>query len=715
MTTQTSQHLKIEQSLQGSQTFLPLTFCLIVLCVSISSSSIAQSVEAASRSVGTARQSIISLAPSPQLAAETVARRVTDSTFENPPANYRVFPAAKVGEITGSEVLTLNFAGQTTLTRIQSTNKDFVLEPGGTCMAGVRYSRGESCALIVHFSPQGPGHRLGFIQIAHSADSATANIGLTGNGYAPVVSFTPSQITTVPATVSSGVGVIAGATSMAVDGGDILYIADTGNDKVTLMDSSGNLTTTALSPIAVPASLAVDSFGIIYTTNLKGSTYYFSIYYPWGSQTAYGYAYAAATCTVSAPCAFSAVGMSSPAYMSIDNYNDLFFEEGTTGAAEMPVGSISGGSGALNLWHLSDQFAYSSGSPSSFAVDANGNLYTAYNFSSSTCFLVMEPLYNAEYSPTAKRVAGGAACGFSGDGGQATGAEISNSIGQMDFDIAGNLYFADAGNQRVRRIDAATGIIRTIAGNGTAGYSGDNGPATLATLRSPAGIGVDSQGQVYILSNSSSTGTAQVVRKVGTNGLLSFPSTATGATSITLQLNLANTGNSALTFLRESIGGTNRTEFSIDSDTTTCNFATGGVLAAGQTCQIGLIFKPTAVGSRSATLTLLDNTVTGSNKVTLRGTAVAPVNVSFTAPTSSLVTPGAKTPVTVTVSSSGSTPTGKVKFTIDGKAAGTPTLISGTASVVLAALPAGTHQLVASYSGDKQHATGKATMTLTVN
>src|SRR5208337_3017164 len=215
---------------------------------------------------------------------------------------------------------------------------------------------------------QGPGHRLGFLRISHSGGATPDSFGLTGSGYAPVINFNPAQIATVPGSVSSGAGTISNATSLAIDGGDILYIADTGNNKVKEMDSSGNIITTP-GPIATPASLAVDSFGIIYTANAHGSTYYFSIFYPWGSQTAYGYPYTSSTCTASAPCPFSTVGMNYPAHMSIDAYDNLFFEEGTTGAAEMPVGSISGGSGSLNLWHLSDQFAYSSGAPASFAAD----------------------------------------------------------------------------------------------------------------------------------------------------------------------------------------------------------------------------------------------------------------------------------------------------------------------------------------------------------
>jgi hypothetical protein len=407
--------------------------------------------------------------------------------------------------------------------------------------------------------------------------------------------------------------------------------------------------------------------------------------------------------------------MSKPANMSIDAYDNLFFEEGTKGAAEMPVTNISGGTGGFNLWYLTDQFVYSAGTPASFAVDASGNLYNSYIYTvAGTCFLLEEPLYNAEYSPTAVRVAGGVKCGFSGDGGQGRGAEISSTIGQIAFDVAGNLYFADAGNQRVRRIDAGTGIIRTIAGNGTAGSGGNGGPATKATLHSPAGLAVDSQGQVYILSNSAATGTAQVVRQVGTTGNLVFPSTTQAVSSATLLVNVANTGNSALTFVRDTLSGANSGDFSIDNNSTNCNFAAGNSLSAGQTCQIGVIFKPTAVGTRTATLNLVDNTVNGVNKVILSGASVAAAKVNFTATASAQTKTGTKVAVSVNVTSSYSMPTGKVSFAIDGKVQTTATLTSATASAVIGPLTSGTHQLVAAYSGDRYHAAAKASKMLTV-
>jgi large repetitive protein len=653
-------------------------------------------------------KSILSLAAVPKPQGEILARNPGDATFEHAPANYHVFAAAAVGRDAGVEALTLNFAAATTLTRIESKNKDFVIEPGGTCHEGNAYSRGDSCSLLVRFNPQGPGHRLGFINVSHSAEASPMSFGLTGNGYAPVVSFTPSKITSVASSVSGSTGTIKSATNLAIDGGDILYIADTGNDKLKEMDSSGVITPTALGPIAPPASLAADSFGIVYTANTHGSTYYFSIFYPWGSQTAYGYTYTSSTCTVSAPCAFSAVGMNYPANMSIDNYDDLFFEEGTTGAAEMPVTNISGGSGTLNLWHLSDQFSYSSGTPGSFASDANGDLYTSYNFGSSTCYILEESLYNAEYSPTASRVAGGVNCGFTGDGGQARSAEISSSIGQIAFDIAGNLYFADAGNQRIRRIDKLTGIISTIAGNGTAGYAGDGSAATVASLSSPTGVAVDSQGQVYILSNAPTAGPTQALRKVLNMGLWAYGNVLKGTSTPPYVFTVANTGNDVLTLTANALWvGPNTSEFSIDPTTTSCLLTAGATLAAGHSCNIGIVFKPAAGGYRAADLHLMDNTVTGSNYIHLWGNGTLPApTMAITSPTAS-----AKINTTVTfsvsVTSSASTkPTGTVTFKVNGATIGSPVTLnsSGVASTTFSETSANTYTLSAAYSGDSNYA-----------
>jgi sugar lactone lactonase YvrE len=87
--------------------------------------------------------------------------------------------------------------------------------------------------------------------------------------------------------------------------------------------------------------------------------------------------------------------------------------------------------------------------------------------------------------------------GFAGDGGPA-GAALLNGPFDLAFDRAGNLYFSDTFNHRIRRVDARSGVITTIAGNGEAGYGGDGGPAIKAALNQPYGIAVDRAGNIFV-------------------------------------------------------------------------------------------------------------------------------------------------------------------------------------------------------------------------
>jgi streptogramin lyase len=93
--------------------------------------------------------------------------------------------------------------------------------------------------------------------------------------------------------------------------------------------------------------------------------------------------------------------------------------------------------------------------------------------------------------------AGSATRGYSGDGGPATSAAL-NMPYEMAWDKAGNLFFVEMGNNVVRRIDARTGMISTVAGTGKAGFSGDGGPATQAQLKQPHSLAIDSAGDVFI-------------------------------------------------------------------------------------------------------------------------------------------------------------------------------------------------------------------------
>jgi len=105
-------------------------------------------------------------------------------------------------------------------------------------------------------------------------------------------------------------------------------------------------------------------------------------------------------------------------------------------------------------------------------------------------------------------VAGAGVQGYTGDGGAALDAEFGPPQ-SVAVDSAGNLFIADSQNNVIRKVAAATGVITTVAGNGTAGYRGDGGPATAAELSHPAGIAVDRLGNLYIADTNNC-----VIRKV---------------------------------------------------------------------------------------------------------------------------------------------------------------------------------------------------------
>jgi hypothetical protein len=129
-------------------------------------------------------------------------------------------------------------------------------------------------------------------------------------------------------------------------------------------------------------------------------------------------------------------------------------------------------------------------------------------------------------------IAGTGVSGFSGDGGPATDATIHNPYG-IYADAVGNVYFTDASNHRVRKIDAATGIISTIAGGGTS--VGDGGPATDAVLTYPYNVFQDEKGNIYIGEDArirkldTATGTITTIAGTGIHGFSGDGGPATNA------------------------------------------------------------------------------------------------------------------------------------------------------------------------------------------
>jgi hypothetical protein len=151
--------------------------------------------------------------------------------------------------------------------------------------------------------------------------------------------------------------------------------------------------------------------------------------------------------------------------------------------------------------------------PVGLVFDAAGNLYV------SQCSYAPDSyIYRIDPHGLRTPVAGTGAMAFSGDGGKATSAAVACPNG-MAFGPDGGLYFADHGNNRVRRIDAS-GMISTVAGSGPDGvdegsFSGDGGPATSATMKEPWDVAFDSEGSLFISDRDNNR-----VRRVDSNGMI---------------------------------------------------------------------------------------------------------------------------------------------------------------------------------------------------
>ena len=197
--------------------------------------------------------------------------------------------------------------------------------------------------------------------------------------------------------------------------------------------------------------------------------------------------------------AASESGIAAPAAVALGPGGDLYV--GEVGAS-IHVRRIDGATGIIST------VGGTQGYGSALAIDASGALYATPGVDTRGRVI------RRDRSGTVEIFAGSDQSGYSGDGGPATQAQLNGSM-DLALDPAGNLFIADTGNHCIRMVDGH-GVIHTVAGNGTAGYSGDGGPASNANLSTPLGIAVDGRGQLFIADTGN-----RVVRKVDAQGVIS--------------------------------------------------------------------------------------------------------------------------------------------------------------------------------------------------
>jgi len=229
-------------------------------------------------------------------------------------------------------------------------------------------------------------------------------------------------------------------------------------------------------------------------------------------------------------------------------------------------------------------------------------------------------------------VAGNGAQGFSGDNGLATSAML-NIPNRVSVNAAGNFFISDTGNERIRRVEGTTGIITTFAGNGSFGFSGDGGPALSASFATPTGVVVDNLGDMYVgdLYNDR-------IRLVLLNPNVTLSSSTAAFSnqpinmSATLPVTVTNSGDAPLTITSIAISSG---AFSLSANP--CP-AAPTTLAVGAQCVLQIAFMPTQFIAYTGTITISDNGPTSGSQqiINVSGTGAAALTVQVTAGTGSV-------------------------------------------------------------------------------
>jgi NHL repeat len=378
-----------------------------------------------------------------------------------------------------------------------------------------------------HSGEGGPARSAQLAQITGIAIDSHGNLYLSEHGGVDLVhkvDATTQIITTVAGNdsliPSSSIGDGGLATSaqlvlpsqLAVDTAGNLFIADRGNHRIRRVDAATQIITTVAGSSATgyagdggaatsaglgqPVGVAVDSAGDIYISDsvanrvrkVDGATQVITTV---AGNGAAGYFSGGGD---GGPA--TAATLNQPQQITLDSAGNLYIADiynnriRKVAAATQFISTVAGGAVGGFSGDGGTAVAGELTEPSGVALDAAGNLYIA-DFGNNRIRRV------AAANQILSTVAGNGTVAYGGDGGAAAYASL-NTPGAVATDALGNVYIADRANYTVRKVDASTGLISTLAGNGTLGFSGDGGPAANAQLYNPYGIAVDSVGNVYI-------------------------------------------------------------------------------------------------------------------------------------------------------------------------------------------------------------------------
>jgi hypothetical protein len=619
----------------------------------------------------------------------------------------------------GTVVVTLSGAGSLSTINVLTqgvANQDFMLAAGGTCTPGVTYFAGQNCSVAVNFQARFPGLRAGAVVLIASNGSVLGSQLMSATGIGPTADFVPPMISTVAGNgqwIYRGDGGLATASPLflpmggATDAAGDLYISDSNNQRIRLVNAAtGMISTIAGNGIAgfggdggratsaqlnSPADVKLDGAGNFYIVDsgnhivrmVNPVTGLIWIIAGIGGKSGYsGDGGAATQATLAYPSAVAFDGDHS-LYISDTGNNVVRKVDLSTGIITTVAGTGTAGFSGDGGPATSGQLNY----PWGISLGGDGSLYIA-DLSNNRIRKVTSGVIST--------VVGTGTRGYGGDGGLATQAQL-NVPASVLMDVAGNLYVADSGNQLVRKVGAASGIIQTIAGTFGGGVNQDGIAATTSELDGPYALFLDGPGNLYVADMFH-----QLIRMVASNAAaLSYLPIRVDRVSPPQPQTIENDGNAALNFTAFNL----LSNSALDPASTTC--AISQSISVNQTCVLGVEFAPTVTGLLvQGSLSVTSNSSNSPGIINLSGQVlvVQPTQATLTS-SANPATFGTVVTFTAVVSNSLPVePTGTVNFFDGATQIGSAALnATGVAAISTSTLTTGNHSITAVYGGDSQN------------
>jgi sugar lactone lactonase YvrE len=628
--------------------------------------------------------------------------------------------ATKVGNQSGPQPIVIRFDRQGTVSSIQVVTQgvvgaDFSDSHGGTCLVGQSYAAGQQCSVNVTFKPLYPGQRFGAVLVTGTDSTVLGTSLITAAAMGSLSVIVPGRIDTVAgngAWIFRGDGSTATSSPIFLPMGEVvdpagnLYLSDSNNNRVRKVDvrtglvstiagtgnpgfsGDGGLASNAM--VSSPAGLLLDGGGNLYFADCANhavrrvdavSGIITTVAGSGGVQGYGGDGGGATVATLSFPegIAFDP----SQNLLIADTGNSVIRKvDASTGAITTVAGTGSAGFNGDGKQAVTAQL----NGPWSVATASDGSFYIAD--------LTNNRVRRVDTNGSIATVAGTGNRSFTGDGAAAIAAAL-NAPASVVLDPARNLYIADSGNNRVRKVSAVTGVIQTIVGGNSEQFDGDTGPANLASLYGPYSLFLDGSGNLYISDMFHNR-----IREVSSSSIaLQYATIRVSKTSPPQPEALENDGNIDLTLASIALDNS-----ALDPATTTCAV---GALSPSGVCTLGVEFAPTVVGDQVAgSVQLKSDAGNSPGIISVSGKVlmVEPTTVTLTSTANpSLV--GTTILLNASVSSADSSRSGTVVFT-DGATQLCSTSLNANGNTVcqVASLSLGQHSIVASYSGDPNNA-----------